>query len=489
MSMTDEEKTTELLNLMDLLCDINFSNNQTLVVQSIAKLREIYEGNYRHPYAELSSKLQKIIAESKQSEVLDVIGENLNVLADKLEEIFLKTSSNNDFQNVILGYKKFSDHLRLEIGRYNFLKNQFVRQKAGKDLPDTLSPAKIEQYKNEIKSVLRASDRIRRTAIRTQYENEIKPVLEASNEIREIAISAKEKADEANEALAAVNMQIDKFDEKFESNKISSITTLTIFSAVVLAFSGGITFESGIFKGMAESSPYRLAFTIALSGFILFNTICVLLYLVGKMAGKQISTRCRYLAPNDGNCKYCQSCGDGRCTKECAEVSIACRIWHKYSYVFVVNVVLLYVIYSDFFFWLSKGDLLSPVFYLSQGFLALLIVLSIIVHCVHKHKCLERIKLHYKVEILCGIIEKGTSDKASPPKSATGCFLNKICGKELNKKDDVLRYLDEFVDEYLADNCRLSILVTKQEHYVNCRKWFELSEKLNISLIKPLLDK
>ena len=90
---------------------------------------------------------------------------------------------------------------------------------------------------------------------------------------------------------------------------------------------------------------------------------------------------------------------------------------------------------------------------------------------------------------MCGIIEKGTSGKASPPKSATGCFLNKICGKELNKKDDVLRYLDEFVDEYLADNCRLSILVTKQEHYVNCKKWFELSEKLNISLIKPLLDK
>ena len=106
MSMTDEEKTTELLNLMDWLCDINFSNNQISVGQSIAKLREIYEGNYRHPYAELSSKLQKIIAESKQSEVLDVIGENLNVLEDKLEEIFSKTSSSNDFQNVILGYKK-----------------------------------------------------------------------------------------------------------------------------------------------------------------------------------------------------------------------------------------------------------------------------------------------------------------------------------------------------------------------------------------------
>ncbi len=447
--MTDEEKTGELLHLIEELCDSNSLKGTNSIDKYILKLRDIYADNYRHSYYKISCKLQEIIRKSAQSEVLEALGENLNVLGNQINEFVAKHNNDPTYEDLVRGYNKLSDHISLETSRYNFIKVQvqsefqnYANSKSGVSEPNS---AQIQKLQNDFEST------------------------------RNLAGEAKK--------------QLDNLDNKLESNKISSITTLTIFSAVVLAFSGGITFESGIFKGMAESSPYRLAFTIALSGFILFNTICVLLYLVGKMAGKQISTRCRYLAPNDGNCKYCQSCGDGRCTKECAEVSIACRIWHKYSYVFVVNVVLLYVIYSDFFFWLSKGDLLSPVFYLSQGFLALLIVLSIIVHCVHKHKCLERIKLHYKVEILCGIIEKGTSDKASPPKSATGCFLNKICGKELNKKDDVLRYLDEFVDEYLADNCRLSILVTKQEHYVNCRKWFELSEKLNISLIKPLLDK
>ena len=70
---------------------------------------------------------------------------------------------------------------------------------------------------------------------------------------------------------------------------------------------------------------------IALSGFILFNTIFALLYLVGKMAGKRISTKCKYMVNADDNYNQCQSCGDGYCTKECAEVSIACRIFHKYS--------------------------------------------------------------------------------------------------------------------------------------------------------------
>ena len=82
---------------------------------------------------------------------------------------------------------------------------------------------------------------------------------------------------------------MDKIDSKLDSNKISSITTLTIFSAVVLAFSGGITFEAGMLQGMAAASPYRLVFTIALTGFILFNTIFALLYMVGNPASENES--------------------------------------------------------------------------------------------------------------------------------------------------------------------------------------------------------
>ncbi len=109
---------------------------------------------------------------------------------------------------------------------------------------------------------------------------------------------------------------MDKIDSKLDSNKISSITTLTIFSAVVLAFSGGITFEAGMLQGMAAASPYRLVFTIALTGFILFNTIFALLYMVGKMAEKSINGKCKYWKEKDfvknGNAK----CGGGCCSKK-----------------------------------------------------------------------------------------------------------------------------------------------------------------------------
>ena len=208
------------------------------------------------------------------------------------------------------------------------------------------------------------------------------------------------------------------------------------------------------------------------------------------MAGKRISTKCKYLANDNDNYDQCQSCGDGYCTKECAEVSIACRIFHKYSYVLVVDTVLLYVLYSDFFLWLSKGLLLDPRFYLSQGLLILFLVLFFVVNYVRKNIRLNRIKLHYKVAILRDIMEPkapasvlmrlgeilSKSFYGATAKSAKESFIDKV---QTMGKDDALDYLDEFVDEYLISNCRLSISVTKREHKINRKKWKELSEKFD----------
>ena len=456
--MTEKEKTAELLNLIDTLCDVNFSKSQDTVNGWVNRLNRVYSNGYRHTYSDIFFKIQQIMSDimsdssKTDAEVLEILGENLNVLGKRIDELAAQNSDDANYKNTVSGYKKFSDHIRLEIGRYNFIKSRF---------------ASVATEKNPSKS---SDDR---------SDVDLKQVQKLEQDINAM-----------RPTVAQAQKQLDNLDEKLESNKISSITTLTIFSAVILAFSGGITFESGIFKGMVESTPYRLVFTIALSGFILFNTIFALLYLVGKMAGKRISTKCKYLANDNDNYDQCQSCGDGYCTKECAEVSIACRIFHKYSYVLVVDTVLLYVLYSDFFLWLSKGLLLDPRFYLSQGLLILFLVLFFAVHYVRKNIRLNRIKLHYKVAILRDIMEPkapasvlmrlgeilSKSFYGATAKSAKESFIDKV---QTMGKDDALDYLDEFVDEYLISNCRLSISVTKREHKINRKKWKELSEKFD----------
>lgn len=460
--MTDKEKTGELLSLIDALCDVNFAKEQNYIDGWVSKLNKVYSNEYRHTYSDIFFKIQQIMSDTlsnndaSDTEVLEVLGENLNVLGNRIDELAAQNSDDANYKNTVSGYKKFSDHIRLEIGRYNFIKSRFTGTAA-----DGNSGKATDKH----------------STIDTERILKLERAVDATRPI-----------------VAQAQKQLDSLDEKLESNKISSITTLTIFSAVILAFSGGITFESGIFQGMVASTSYRLVFTIALSGFILFNTIFALLYLVGKMAGKRISTKCKYMVNADDNYNQCQSCGDGYCTKECAEVSIACRIFHKYSYVLAIDAILLYVLYTDFFLWYSKGVLLSPAFYLPQIFLILIIIASYCVHRVRKNRRLKRIKMHYKVAILTDILEPkapmasalirlgeiiSKSFYGSPSRSAKDSFLDTVKARQLNK-DDALNYLDEFIDEYLIADCRTSISVSKREHRINCKKWKELSGQFTV---------
>ena len=460
--MTDKEKTGELLSLIDALCDVNFAKEQNNIDGWVSKLNKVYSNEYRHTYSDIFFKIQQIMSDTlsnndaSDTEVLEVLGENLNVLGNRIDELAAQNSDDANYKNTVSGYKKFSDHIRLEIGRYNFIKSRFTGTAA-----DGNSGKATDKH----------------STIDTERILKLERAVDATRPI-----------------VAQAQKQLDSLDEKLESNKISSITTLTIFSAVILAFSGGITFESGIFQGMVASTSYRLVFTIALSGFILFNTIFALLYLVGKMAGKRISTKCKYMVNADDNYNQCQSCGDGYCTKECAEVSIACRIFHKYSYVLAIDAILLYVLYTDFFLWYSKGVLLSPAFYLPQIFLILIIIASYCVHRVRRNRRLKRIKMHYKVAILTDILEPkapmasalirlgeiiSKSFYGSQSRSAKDSFLDTVKARQLNK-DDALNYLDEFIDECLIADCRTSISVSKREHRINCKKWKELSGKFTV---------
>ena len=64
-----------------------------------------------------------------------------------------------------------------------------------------------------------------------------------------------------------------------------SISILSIFSAVVLAFMGGISFSSRMLESMSEVSMFRLAVTILLLGFVLINMVFILLRVILWISG------------------------------------------------------------------------------------------------------------------------------------------------------------------------------------------------------------
>ena len=200
--MTDKEKTGELLSLIDALCDVNFAKEQNNIDRWVSKLNKVYSNEYRHTYSDIFFKIQQIMSDTlsnnatSDTEALEVLGENLNVLGNRIDELAMQNSDDANYKNTVSGYKKFSDHIRLEIGRYNFIRSRFTGTAAEGNAGKTTDE---------------------HSAIDTKRMLELEQAINAMRP-----------------RVAQAQKGLDSLDGKLESNKISSITTLTIFSAVIL---------------------------------------------------------------------------------------------------------------------------------------------------------------------------------------------------------------------------------------------------------------
>lgn len=112
----------------------------------------------------------------------------------------------------------------------------------------------------------------------------MKAVRRLAEESREIKKRMEDDAELTEEAVQEVKNNIEKYHEQ-------SVSILSIFSAVVLAFMGGISFSSGILNSIASASMFRLIITILLLGFVLFNSIFILLRYIAYIIRKGDSVR------------------------------------------------------------------------------------------------------------------------------------------------------------------------------------------------------
>lgn len=305
MSEKENAKDSQLGNLLEKLAnDIDYSTKDH--GQDIDTLSKIYSEDYRHSYAKISLKVQNILENDASKG--ECLSNNIQVLKDEIikKSVSSQVESDNNLKNLLKNVIKLSDHVNLEIGRYNLLTekiNRIVIEKAVKENPQKVHDQDIE-------------DRLNR--------------LEKSQEKSEnTVLNAAEK--------------LDKVDEKLERNSMSSITTLTIFSAVILAFTGSITFTSGVFSGMTAVSSFRIVFITALIGLVVFNLIFMLLFIVGRMVDKSVCCKCKYYTEDESVIE----CGSGYCNKKLHMQNGICILLHKYPYVFIIDLFIIGIIYYD----------------------------------------------------------------------------------------------------------------------------------------------
>lgn len=267
--MTKEEKDNYLtLLLFDLSREI-LQEEKLLDIAN--QLKELYKDEYRHSYSSLFSSVEEI-NDDKITYSTEFLLENLQNLKN------IAASQNFEDKQVEKSIYKFYDHVMLELLRL--------------------------QHYGQIEDNARA--------LKAQIDEDKKVIRDLESQIKETTNS------------------LETANEKAKNIQAETIGIIGIFAAVTLAFSGGLSYLSSAISSVYNSPTLKLILIILICGFVLFNTIFILLYVVARIIDKNIFFKC--------NPKKCKDCPHNEANNKCTFIG---KIKRCLPYLFWVDVILL----------------------------------------------------------------------------------------------------------------------------------------------------
>lgn len=227
------------------------------------ELLDIYNGNFRHSYSGFFTIILTISKEDNNYS-LDYLSDNIETVRRYIEDDF--ESGIKEFQALYSVIDKLSDHISLEIGRLNYYSIN-------------------------------------------------------DNKIRDM----EKRITETTEALKTATANLNEASKKASTMQTELIAVLSIFSAIVITFSGGLTFLGSAMTSITNATRYEAVIIVAIiCGVIIFNTIFLMMYLVSKLTERNIYVGCKS--------KECQECVEKKC-------NFSKRIRRKMPYVYYFNIL------------------------------------------------------------------------------------------------------------------------------------------------------
>lgn len=191
------------------------------------KFKSIYTSNFRHNYSGFYPLILDIAKDDN--------GYNLEYLSNNIEQLRLLVEKDyvngeKEFKGLYMPLSKLSDHLNLEVARYNYY---------------------------------------------AVSQEEMKDIVKKNQDMQKTLSDAQDALSDAKERAA--NMQTEY------------TTILGIFAAIVLAFTGTITFSSSVLENIHQASIYRLLLIILTIGFVAINIVWLLMDFIVKINAKRLS--------------------------------------------------------------------------------------------------------------------------------------------------------------------------------------------------------
>lgn len=275
--MLIEESHRRQSDLKKYLLEMATSCMDEDAIRSMAiKLKALYSNGFRHNYSEFFPLIVDISKDDNEYN-LDFLSTNLEESRALVERDYV--SGEKEFKGLYMPLSKLSDHINLEIGRYNY------------------------------------------------YSRSEQKVRDLEKRNQSLRIDLKKATDELVTAQKTVSTM-----------QTELISVLSIFAAIVLAFSGSLSFIGNALNGMSNTSFFKAVFFILLCGMVVFNLIFLMMYIVGKITGRNIYARCE-----SEDCS-CDPSGKPKCKG-------ITRIKKRLPYIFWMNISLLILMALDIVMW------------------------------------------------------------------------------------------------------------------------------------------
>ncbi len=195
---------------------------------------------------------------------LKEISEELEPSENKIKEYyaFLKNIySNEDFRHSYAELSRFSEEVLPDSRDILIANLDLVLSYANNHTNDSTND------KNIIKRIGKLADHLELETIRLSRIEQIKRLGEK--------VSAEKK--EAEELISQNKEKLEKYNTAIDNMNTQMVSVLGIFSAVVIAFFGGMSYFSSVFSVLKEAPVYTVLMIGSFLGIVVINTIYFLL--------------------------------------------------------------------------------------------------------------------------------------------------------------------------------------------------------------------
>lgn len=228
LSATTNENQIKLNKVLIEISDAPFENDSDIQEYAL-QLINIYRGGFRHQY----SAFFPIVKEVYEKDRIEYLTTNLTSILELCEKKRVEGCKDFSNQETLGSIIKLCDHINLEAARLTYSGSH---GDVFAELSDKSAGIKKEQQK----------------------------ISEALNETR----------------------------KELKSVHTYTVAVLSIFAAIVIAFSGSLSLLGNVISSVSTAPILKLLLIIFACGIVLLNTIAVLMFLVGKITGRDLSSKC-----------------------------------------------------------------------------------------------------------------------------------------------------------------------------------------------------